>query len=243
MLLLAIDWGNTWVKWRITDQDIQVEDGRFAPDDALSAFGEIQQKFPDLQHVVLSSVGQSDVFLNELNNRFSNVTILNAQSAVPFTNAYATPHTLGIDRMVLAVAAVQLFPKQAALLIDCGSCITYDWLDEKGVYYGGAISPGLQMRYDALHQFTARLPLLAPQAPKDFPGNSTADSIHLGVVQSTVYEIEGFIQAQQAKHANFILILTGGDAEFLAEQLKSPIFVRPTFQLEGLCAWYQYLHS
>jgi type III pantothenate kinase len=188
-------------------------------------------------------VGQSGNFLDELKNRFSDVTILTAQTAAPFTNAYSTPHTLGIDRMVLAVGAVQLFPKQAALIIDCGSCITYDWLNEEGVYYGGAISPGLGMRYEALHQFTARLPLLSPKIPNDFPGNSTADSIHLGVVQSTVYEIEGFIQAQQAKHANFILILTGGDAEFLAEQLKSPIFVRPTFQLEGLCAWYQYLHS
>ena len=110
---------------------------------------------------------------------------------VPFKNLYSTPKTLGIDRIALVSASVEQFPHKNVLIIDAGTCITFDFISHKNEYLGGAISPGIRMRYKALNNFTANLPLLETKAPKNSVGDSTANAMHSGVVQGVLFEIEG----------------------------------------------------
>jgi type III pantothenate kinase len=142
--------------------------------------------------------------------------------------------------MVLAAGAVIEYPNQNILIIDAGTCITYDFITNKKEYLGGAISPGLSMRYQALHNFTAKLPLLENNPPESFIGNSTNQSIYSGVVNGLCYEIEGFISEYSVKNEQFTIILTGGDAIFLANRLKSTIFADENFLLKSLQQLYTY---
>jgi type III pantothenate kinase len=147
---------------------------------------------------------------------------------------------LGIDRLVLAAGATLFYPNQNRLVIDAGTCVTYDFVSADNVYLGGAISPGLRLRYQSLHQHTAKLPLLALEEATYFIGNSTEKAIHSGVGNGLAYEIDGFIEAYRASYSNFIIILTGGDAEFLAKRLKNTIFANSNFLLESLNQIFQY---
>ena len=129
-----------------------------------------------------------------------------------------------MDRMVLAAGAVLRYPAQNRLVIDAGTCVTYDYISADDVYRGGAISPGLQMRYEALHHHTAKLPLLKASEHPKLVGNSTENSIHSGVINGIQFELEGFINNYCEEKENIIIILTGGDANFLAGHLKNTIF-------------------
>ena len=136
--------------------------------------------------------------------------------------------------MALVSASVQQFPKTMFLIIDAGTCITYDFITNDNEYLGGAISPGIQMRYQSLHNLTANLPLLSTEMPENILGNSTNDSMHSGVVFGVIKEIDGVIDEYQEKYKDLTVILTGGDANFLSKQLKSSIFANSNFLLEGL---------
>ena len=160
--------------------------------------------------------------------------------AFPFKNLYASPETLGIDRMILASGAVLQFQDVNRLVIDAGTCVTYDFIDTNNNYLGGAISPGIGLRYESLHNYTAKLPLLTRENPKQLIGNSTEQSIHSGVINGLIMEIEGFINSNLYRNDNFIIILTGGDADFLAERLKNTIFANSNFLLESLNQIFQY---
>ncbi|MCL4160212.1 UNVERIFIED_CONTAM: hypothetical protein GTU68_064981, partial [Idotea baltica] len=159
---------------------------------------------------------------------------------IPFKNLYSTPKTLGIDRIALVCASVEQFPDKNVLIIDAGTCITFDFITNKNHYLGGAISPGIRMRYKSLHKFTANLPLLDTKKPKKSIGNSTANSMHSGVVQGVLFEIDGAIQKYKLKYPDLTVILTGGDTNFLSKQLKSSIFANSNFLLEGLNYLLQY---
>jgi type III pantothenate kinase len=159
---------------------------------------------------------------------------------VPFLNLYATPSTLGIDRIALVAASVNGFPDKNVLIIDAGTCITFDFITNKNQYLGGAISPGIRMRYKALQNQTANLPLLETNMPENIIGDSTASSIHSGVINGVLNEIDGNIEAYKSNYEDFTTILTGGDANFLSKQLKSSIFANSNFLLEGLNFILQY---
>ena len=150
--------------------------------------------------------------------------------------------------MVLANGAVLKFPKQNRLVIDVGTCITYDFIDENDNYLGGAISPGIRLRFESLHNYTAKLPLLKLEVLSDenseiekipFIGNSTSEAINSGVINGVINEIEGFISQYEAVYPKFIIILTGGDTEFLAKRLKNTIFANSNFLLESLNQTFQ----
>src|SRR5690606_28211136 len=134
-------------------------------------------------------------------------------------------------RMVLASGATLRYPDKNRLVIDAGTCITYDFIDDRNRYHGGAIAPGIRLRYEALHNYTAKLPLLTAEMPEGIIGKSTAGSIHSGVVNGVLSEIDGFIDSYRSGAQNFIIILTGGDAEFLAGRLKNTIFANQNFLL------------
>jgi type III pantothenate kinase len=126
------------------------------------------------------------------------------------------------------------------LVIDAGTCITYDFIDNNNNYLGGAISPGIRLRYEALHRQTAKLPLLELKYPDHFVGSSTKEAIHVGVIQGILHEIDGFIAQYQTENTNITIILTGGDADFLAKRLKNTIFANSNFLLESLNKTFQY---
>jgi type III pantothenate kinase len=159
---------------------------------------------------------------------------LNSETKVPFQNNYKTPKTLGVDRIALVTSSILKFPNKNVLIIDAGTCITYDFINKNNIYLGGAISPGLRLRYQSLNDLTANLPLLEIKRPKKVIGNTTISSIHSGVVLGTIYEIQGVIKVYSEKYSDLTVILTGGDAKMLSKQLKSSIFANSDFLLEGL---------
>ncbi len=239
-MVLAVDVGNSRVKLAVFEKDTIVDVFVFEANFLEKKIKEIIQNNPCITHLVVASVGLIDrkVFL-ELQNTLQ-INFITHQDVFPFFNKYQTPHTLGIDRMVLASGAVLKYPNQNRLVIDAGTCVTYDFVNEKNEYLGGAITAGLGMRYKAINHYTAKLPLLKPEQPIHFIGDSTAESIHSGLVNGLAYEMDGFIEQYKSCYSNFIIILTGGDAVFLAKRLKNTIFANSNFLLESLNQTFQY---
>ncbi|RDI52322.1 type III pantothenate kinase [Flavobacterium glaciei] len=239
-MILVVDVGNTRIKAAVFEDATLFEIFVFSKIELQKNIKNILKNFEKITDLVVSSVGdvEKQSFLDY--NNVLNVHFLSHEDSFPFYNRYSTPKTLGIDRMVLAAGATLVFPNQNRLVIDAGTCVTYDFVDEKNNYLGGAIAPGLRLRYEALHNFTAKLPLLSLESPKDLIGTSTAESIHSGVVNGFVYEIDGFIDEYKARYSNFIIILTGGDTDFLAKRLKNTIFANSNFLLESLNQTFQY---
>jgi type III pantothenate kinase len=239
-MLLAVDVGNTRIKTAVFENDTLLEVFVFEKEKLSKKIEFILKNFSKITKMVVASVGntvKSDFLAFENSVK---ITFITKESSFPFANLYASPKTLGTDRMVLAAGAVLKFPKQSRLVIDAGTCITYDYVDENDKYLGGSISPGIRLRYESLHQFTAKLPLLTKSMPENVIGNSTNESIHSGVINGVVNEIDGFIDYYKTLNDNFIIILTGGDAEFLAMRLKNTIFANPNFLLESLNQTYQF---
>ncbi|KAB1067403.1 type III pantothenate kinase [Tamlana haliotis] len=231
---LVVDVGNSFVKLAVFRADELKEKRIVAHKTLLEAIKLLKTEFPLLKNAIISSVGHlTPVQIESLKADFKTV-VLDSQTTLPFINAYTTPETLGVDRIGLVCAAVKQFPNKNSLIIDAGTCITYDFISHKNTYLGGAISPGLSMRYKALNNLTAKLPLLELSQPEDITGNSTAASIHSGVVNGVINELQGTIAQYQNKFSDLTVILTGGDAKFLSKQLKSSIFANSNFLLEGL---------
>jgi len=239
-MILTVDVGNTRIKAAVFEKNTVVEDFVFTKIELEKNIQNILKKYQKTEYLVVSSVGdvEKKAFL-EFESAVK-VHFVTHNDSFPFNNNYTTPQTLGIDRMVLAAGATLKYPGKNRLVIDVGTCVTYDFVDENDVYQGGAISPGLRLRYESLHNYTSKLPLLTLQSPKDFIGKSTAESIHSGVVNGLVHEIDGFIDVYKAKSSKIIIILTGGDSEFLAKRLKNTIFANSNFLLESLCQTFQY---
>ncbi|MCP2026794.1 type III pantothenate kinase [Flavobacterium sp. HSC-32F16] len=239
-MILTVDVGNTRIKAAVFEGNSVLENFVFEKNELEKKIEKILEKFQNCTDLVVASVGNVEKQSFLTFEKKVNVHFFTHEDVFPFHNKYATPATLGIDRMILAAGATLQFPKQNRLVIDAGTCITYDFIDENDNYLGGAISPGLRLRYETLHNYTARLPLLALEEPYSYIGDSTAQAIHSGVVNGFVYEIDGFIDEYRSNFANFIIILTGGDADFLAKRLKNTIFANSNFLLESLSQTYQY---
>lgn len=230
---LVIDVGNTRVKAAVFEQDRLVEVVVFFTKQLLPEIKKISITYA-IDKAILSNVGHiSEPIVSDL-HQILPLQVLDSSMNFPFTNSYATPNTLGLDRLCLAYSAFLTFPQKNVLVIDAGTCITYDFIGATTTYYGGAISPGLQMRYKALHNQTAKLPLLEISMFQNFIGNSTEESIHSGIVNGVLQEIKGVISQYKNKYLDLTVVLTGGDTNFLSKQLKSSIFANQNFLLEGL---------
>ena len=239
-MLLAIDVGNTKVKAAVFENNTLLYKEIFAPNQFKEAIDTILKEYPFIKNMIVASVGkiEKDDFLY-FENKIKVLFVSNSNT-FPFQNLYSTPNTLGIDRLVLAAGAVLNYPKQNRLIIDAGTCVTYDFVDENDNYLGGAISPGIRLRYEALHNYTANLPLLNREEPTNTIGNATNQSIHSGVINGLTLEIDGFISTYSNSYKNFIIILTGGDSDFLDKRLKNNIFANQNFLLESLNQLFQY---
>jgi type III pantothenate kinase len=239
-MILVIDVGNTRIKGAVFEGAILLEIFVFTKIELQKNIENILKNFEKVSDLVVSSVGDVEKLSFLAFDNVLKVHFISNTDPFPFQNKYATPQTLGIDRIVLAAGATLQFPNQNRLVIDAGTCVTYDFIDQDNNYLGGAITPGLRLRYESLHNYTAKLPLLALENPENLIGNSTSDSIHSGVVNGLVYEIDGFINEYRARYLNFIIILTGGDTDFLAKRLKNTIFANSNFLLESLNQTFQY---
>jgi type III pantothenate kinase len=230
---LVIDIGNTQGKAAVFQKDVLLEKVLFAKDDLMKVLNKFHEEHT-IKKGILSSVARLDEETHTAIRNNYDFIFLSSETNVPFENLYKTPKTLGVDRIALMSAAAVQFPMIPVLVIDAGTCITYDLLTEENKYFGGAISPGIDMRYKALHKFTANLPLLSKEEEIPKVGDTTKAAMHSGVLNGIVLEIEGIIAQQINKNKKLTVILTGGDTNFLSKKLKSTIFAQPNFLLEGL---------
>lgn len=161
------------------------------------------------------------------------VHILSHKTKVPFRNEYETPETLGTDRIAAVAGAYYLFPGRNVLIIDAGSAVTYDYLSGK-TFKGGNISPGLSMRFRALHRFTGKLPLGSTVEKFTSPGTNSLDAITAGVINGLIYEINEYIRAFEEKNIDFKVILTGGDSGYLKDKIDHKVSYIPDLVLDGL---------
>ncbi len=235
---LVIDIGNTRVKSAIFDHKNQIiESLSFTHEKAIREIKFLIQKNHP-KNALISEVGKRIEGLEKLFEQNNiNFFYLNTHLKLPFENRYQTSQTLGADRIALVSGAIFRQPQGNKLIIDAGTCITYDFIDENNIYHGGAISPGINLRFKSLHSYTDKLPLL--QASKieniELIGSSTNDSIISGVLYGIINEIEGFIVKYNLKYKNLTVFLTGGSQKVLDRYIKNKIFVNSKFLLlEGM---------
>ncbi len=231
---LIIDVGNTFVKFAIFDRSKLRYKDSFKLADFISEYESLKVKFPEITSAIISSVGRLKKTHVKVVAKDFDLIELDSNTKLPYKNKYKTPKTLGVDRIALVSASVEQFPDRNVLIIDAGTCITYDFITSKNNYLGGAISPGVRLRYQSLHNLTANLPLLDTSHPNDIIGDTTETAIHSGVIFGIIKEIDGVIDEYLQKYPDLTVILTGGDANFLSNQLKNSIFANSNFLLEGL---------
>lgn len=227
---LVVDYGNSSAKVAIFNQSKLSEKFTFTSEDDLQLF----LKTTKAENLIVSSVNADAQKICDWAINAKRKFVLTHKLPLPISIRYSTPHTLGVDRIAGACGALELFPGYNSLVIDAGTCITYDFTDENGNYHGGGISPGLMMRFKAVHTFTAKLPLVTPMDSPKLIGDSTETSIQSGIGLGMIGEIEAIIERYQAKYPHLKVILCGGDAPFFENKLKAAIFASPDLVLFGL---------
>ena len=189
----------------------------------------------DIRNIICSSVTKS--YKDQLSNIFKNSNYYDFSDnnlKIPFTNNYETKKSLGQDRIGLISSAVLKFQDQNSLVIDMGTCITYDFIDSQNIYHGGAISPGIRMRYSSFSNYTSNLPLLKFQDITKIIGANTEESLHIGINNGIVGEINQYINSLKKSYSEFNVIITGGDSIFLLNKIKNAIFADQDFLASGL---------
>jgi len=227
---IAVDAGNTYAKigWFDDDKMIRFQ-ARLIWTDLIK---EIRSHVPE--RIIFSSVSNSVADFKSALEIDVPILDLSPDTALPISKNYKTPETLGADRIAAAAGAQYLFPEKDLLIIDMGTCITYDFLDRSGSFEGGLISPGVKMRFNALHTFTKRLPQLEPVSVPELIGKSTKEAIESGVMNGVLGEIEGIIERYRHISPSLSVVLCGGDTPFFESSLKPAIFVVPELVLIGL---------
>ena len=230
---LIIDIGNTLHKLAVFSEE-GVLSALFQEKSLSVSFLEnLFRQYP-IEQAIVSSVRQdNDIVLRWLED---NTRLLKFSTAccLPIRIKYATPETLGTDRIANAVGATVLYPNRNVLSLIAGTCLVADFVNENGEYLGGSISPGMRMRFQALSQFTARLPLIEPENIDFFIGDSTENSILSGVMNGITQEINGIIHQYSQHYSHLKVILSGGDAELLQKSIKKRIFAAQNPILVGL---------
>ena len=231
---LVIDFGNTFAKFALFEKEEQLELNVFTKnqsDEIIDFLNPLKEK---VDVVIASSVIDfSEKVYNYLKQHFNFVEFTN-QTPVPIINQYKTPETLGNDRLAAVIGANFLFPQKNILVIDAGTCITYEFINNHKEYLGGSISPGIKIRLKAVYNFTEHLPLINLKDFETLIGQNTEESILSGILNGSRAEADGIIERYKNTFGEIIVILTGGDAHFFDKKLKSSIFVVPNLVLIGL---------
>ena len=230
---LVVDIGNTLLKLAVFDG------GRLV---AQQCVGELREEtFAGLlggaraaRAVVASTRGEAPAIVEAVRRHTDYLLEFTPATPVPIGNAYLTPATLGRDRLAAAVGAATLYPRRNALIVDFGTAVTLDFVSADGVFRGGCISPGMAMRFRALHEYTAALPLCDATDSAELLGRTTDEAVRLGVMTSLAFEIEGYIARMQGEIEDLCVIFTGGDTNFFAKRIKNTIFANCNLVFWGL---------
>jgi type III pantothenate kinase len=230
---LVIDIGNTSSKTAVFEDGKLVGKKQFEQL-SINNIKSVLETYPDISKCILSNVGQNVKDLESLLlTRCNKYIQLSGSTPVPVKILYQKKATLGSDRIAVIAGANQLAPDTELLVIDAGSAITFERISSANEYLGGNISPGLIMRYKALHKFTRKLPFLNPEESSQW-GTDTFSAIRSGVQNSVIYEIDSYIESFVNEYVDGKVYLTGGDAFFLENKIKNSIFVNPDLVLIGL---------
>jgi type III pantothenate kinase len=227
---LAIDIGNTTIKVGLFESDKLVSVHKMSILEELLVFLELYRE----NELVFCNVSKS-IIGQKLKTAFPQSQEITVDTKLPIFIDYETPQTLGIDRLVACVGAWQLF-KKPCLVVDIGTCMTLDVLDEGGIFSGGNISPGPKLRFESMNNFTSNLPLVSLNKESKTIGKSTEEALQSGVKFGILYEIEATYSQLLIKNPDFKLVLTGGYTNFFDNMLKEGIFAEPNLVLKGLHA-------
>lgn len=226
----AIDIGNTFAKIGFFEENELITFRKDLPLEELDDLV-IEQ---NCNAIIVSSVTKSQTELENIFGVYPHKKLfLNSATPLPIQKDYETPETLGADRLAAAVGANFIFPNQNCLIVDMGTAIKYDYVSDDAIFRGGIISPGMRIRFEALHTFTKRLPLLEAENIPDLIGKSTKGCMQSGVVNGIIAELNGIIE-RYSELGDCNVILCGGDAQFFENQIKNPTFVAPNLVLIGL---------
>ncbi len=235
---LCFDFGNTRLKCAVFENREFIEE-RVLENAGNTTIQElIDQYKPDKS--ILSSVINHPPEIEALLARHTNFHKLGYASKLPLTAPVSKPETIGADRLALVAAAVDLFPNQHNLAIGLGTCITYNFINRSHEFLGGSISPGMTMRFRAMHEQTALLPIISAEHNFPMVGFDTKTNLLSGVILGISKEIDGIIEAYALKYNNFNVLLTGGDMGFFVPHLKNKIFADPYLIYKGLYAISEY---
>jgi type III pantothenate kinase len=229
---LALDFGNTRIKAGLFEGNRLSTRALFSDTKELRDFLSTNTFANAIVSSVSMEVQQALDWINVSGMKLP----LTSTMDLPVTIAYGTPGTLGVDRIAAVCGARAIYPGRDCLVIDAGTCITYEFLSASGVYEGGAISPGIRMRFEAMNHFTARLPLVKPLSNAPLTGKTTEQSMQSGVMNGLEEEIKGIISRYQQEFPHIQIILCGGDSVFFENTAKRSIFVAPDLVLTGLNA-------
>ena len=230
---LILDIGNTLSKYSVFESDIIIDQGTWKSKGIVEEFEIWIKNNPECESIIVSDVYGVDNTVFELRAKCK-VVWVSSDINLPFKINYETPQTLGSDRLSLIASAIIAYPNKNCLVIDLGTCITYDFVNKNREYYGGSISPGFSVRYMSLKTHTSKLPQLKFNLPKNISGNSTEESIHSGIYFGIIGEVKNQIRAYNENFKDLTVILTGGDADKLANQIKNVIFANHNFLAKGL---------
>ncbi|NCC08965.1 MAG: type III pantothenate kinase [Bacteroidia bacterium] len=230
---LVIDIGNTVAKIALFEGKEMVK-LIYNSNQSLDGLEDLCRHYPVKNVLLASVIDLSNVIKEQLSQLQLPFLVLDWQTALPIANLYETPETLGYDRIAAVVGAHDCFPGRNCLVIDAGTCITYEFIDASGSYHGGNISPGIRMRFEALHQFTGRLPLIKEEGRMVAMGSDTETAIRAGVLKGVEYEMAGYIKAFQEKYTDLLVFLTGGDEISFDTNVKNIIFADRFLVLKGL---------
>ena len=233
MTTLCLDFGNTRLKAAIFEEDELKE--VFVLRDQTEHVKEILSQFKP-QRSILSSVIHHDAAVAEILSGQTAFHQLSNRSKLPFTIPVGKPETMGADRLAIAASAVSLFPGKNNVAVGLGTCITFNFINQDSEFLGGSISPGMEMRFQAMHQFTAKLPLVKGHWNVPLIGYDTATNLQSGVILGMAKEIDGILDLYQERFGNFNALLTGGDIHLFRPHLKSKIFADPHLIFKGLYA-------
>jgi type III pantothenate kinase len=236
--VLVFDRGNTFLKVALFHQHNILYVSRF---NALSGqelnllVDELELKYAlVIKHSIISSViPEVNDWYATLDHR-TRLLEFNHKTNLPIKNSYRTPRTLGKDRIAAVVGASSLFPGDDLLIIDAGTCITFDFINANKEYFGGAISPGLNLRFKCLHNFTGNLPLVYPVTETNLIGDSTESSLLSGVINGIREEVDGIINRYKLSFPKLKVVFTGGDIKYFDKYLKNNIFAVENLVLQGL---------
>lgn len=232
---LVIDIGNTLTKLAVFDKSGMV-DFIAVPKDSIESVKKLLNAHPGMHSAIIASVVELDPALISLLQTRLKIRFLDASTALPFKNMYQSIATLGYDRIAAVAGASAIFPGHDVLIINAGTCITYDIITSKNEYLGGTISPGIQMRFKAMHTFTSKLPFIKPtfEARTELIGKNTETSMQSGVQNGVLHEVDGIIDNYKSLFPELKVVVSGGDYKYFDKTLKNNIFATPNIVLTGL---------